>query len=251
MLWLFRPATQQLRGAATRPHASATPAYLAARAANILSLRQVTLEAEARVSAVPLFTTGALDPLAAELAALITPQATTAISQGEPLTQLPALTLGRGVNVTAARAPYQVLRGDVGSVRRLRVTRGVCLPSDHAIHLICGSKDVIHSWAIPGLGVKIDCIPGYNAHRRVLFRWRGVYWGHCMEVCGRYHHWMPILVRIAHKDIFLSWCLAYLRLVHKAPLAGIATYVPASPVPGAFGHALTSLLPCYAPPLYC
>jgi hypothetical protein len=34
-----------------------------------------------------------------------------------------------------------------------------------------------------------------------------------MEVCGRYHHWMPILVRVVHKDIFLSWCLAYVRLL--------------------------------------
>ncbi len=34
-----------------------------------------------------------------------------------------------------------------------------------------------------------------------------------MEVCGRYHHWMPIMVYVVHKDIFLSWCLAYLRLI--------------------------------------
>jgi heme/copper-type cytochrome/quinol oxidase subunit 2 len=39
------------------------------------------------------------------------------------------------------------------------------------------------------LGIKIDAIPGFNSHRRVIFRWRGLYWGQCMEVCGRYHHW--------------------------------------------------------------
>lgn len=77
---------------------------------------------------------------------------------------------------------------EIGAIRRLRVTKGISLPSDAPVHLIAGSKDVIHSWAVPGLGVKIDCIPGYNSHRRVLFRWRGVYWGQCMEVCGRYHH---------------------------------------------------------------
>ena len=86
------------------------------------------------------------------------------------------------------RSAYEFVRCDVGSMRRLRVTRGVCLPADYPIHIICGSKDVIHSWAVPGLGIKIDCIPGYNSHRRVLFRWRGLYWGQCMEVCGRYHH---------------------------------------------------------------
>jgi hypothetical protein len=57
-----------------------------------------------------------------------------------------------------------------GLVSRLRITSGVVLPSDTPIHLICGSKDVIHSWAIPGLSVKVDCIPGYNCHRRLLIR---------------------------------------------------------------------------------
>lgn len=43
-----------------------------------------------------------------------------------------------------------------------------------------------------------------------------------MEVCGRYHHWMPILVRVVHKDVFLSWCLAYLRLIlSKAEGSGL------------------------------
>ncbi len=92
-----------------------------------------------------------------------------------------------------------------GLTSRLNITSGLVLPSDTAIHIICGSKDVIHSWAIPGLFVKIDCIPGYNCHKRVFFRWRGLYWGQCMEVCGRYHHWMPILIKITHYDLFILW----------------------------------------------
>jgi hypothetical protein len=110
----------------------------------------------------------------------------------------------KGLLSSKNRSAYEVVRCEVGSMRRLRVTKGVCLPVDYPIHVICGSKDVIHSWAIPGLGVKIDCIPGYNSHRRVMFRWRGIYWGQCMEVCGRYHHWMPILIRVVHRDVFLS-----------------------------------------------
>jgi len=34
-----------------------------------------------------------------------------------------------------------------------------------------------------------------------------------MEVCGRYHHWMPLLVRVVHKDVFAVWCLTYLRML--------------------------------------
>jgi len=92
-----------------------------------------------------------------------------------------------------------------GLVSRLRLTSGVRLPSDTPIHIICGSQDVIHSWAVPGLSIKIDCIPGYNCHRRLLIRWRGLFWGQCMEVCGRYHHWMPLLVNVVHIDIFSMW----------------------------------------------
>ena len=110
---------------------------------------------------------------------------------------------------------FKEINNNPTSVRRLRVSKGICLPSDFSIHIICGSKDVIHSWAIPGLGIKIDCIPGFNSHRRITFRWRGVYWGQCMEVCGRYHHWMPILIRIVHKDLFLSWCLSFLRMLNN------------------------------------
>jgi heme/copper-type cytochrome/quinol oxidase subunit 2 len=112
--------------------------------------------------------------------------------------------LARNLLDIRQRSAFEPVRSDVGSMKRLRVTKGICLPADYPIHVICGSKDVVHSWAIPGLGIKIDCIPGYNSHRRVLFRWRGIFWGQCMEVCGRYHHWMPILVRIVHRDAFLS-----------------------------------------------
>lgn len=97
-----------------------------------------------------------------------------------------------------------------GLTHRLNINSSIVLPSDVNIHVICGSKDVIHSWAVPGLFLKIDCIPGYNCHRRVLLRWRGMYWGQCMEVCGRYHHWMPILVKVTHYDLFLLWLKSFI-----------------------------------------
>ncbi len=129
--------------------------------------------------------------------------------------------MGESVQVNRlGRSGYQPIQSSIGSQRRLRVTKGIYLPADLPLHGIFGSKDVIHSWAIPGMGIKIDCIPGYSSHRRVICRWRGLYWGQCMEVCGRYHHWMPILVRVVHKDIFLLWCLAYLRLLNNSSLSG-------------------------------
>jgi heme/copper-type cytochrome/quinol oxidase subunit 2 len=114
---------------------------------------------------------------------------------------------------------YTAMPEDIRSIRRLRSSKAVCLPCDTPLHVVCGSKDVIHSWAIPGLGIKIDSIPGFSSHRRLLLRWRGVFWGQCMEVCGRYHHWMPILVHVTHKDLFISWCLVFLKTLEGRSLA--------------------------------
>jgi heme/copper-type cytochrome/quinol oxidase subunit 2 len=122
---------------------------------------------------------------------------------------------------------YVPLSSSISASRRLRVTKGISLPSDVPMHIICGSKDVIHSWAIPGLGVKIDCIPGYNSHRRLLLRWRGAYWGQCMEVCGRYHHWMPIMVNVVHPALFADWCLTFLRGLDTQAHSGSVGPAPA------------------------
>lgn len=108
------------------------------------------------------------------------------------------------------RSGFVPLSEELHQSRRLRVSKGVFLPADIPMHGIFGSKDVVHSWAIPGLHIKIDCIPGYSSQRRIYINTRGLFWGQCMEVCGRYHHWMPILIRTGHLDLFLWWCAHHL-----------------------------------------
>lgn len=88
----------------------------------------------------------------------------------DSLAKLGFSSLGNSELEVRPRQGYVPLNSDISVSRRLRVTKGVTLPSDTPMHVICGSKDVIHSWAIPGLNVKIDCIPGYNSHRRLLLR---------------------------------------------------------------------------------
>jgi hypothetical protein len=147
-----------------------------------------------------------------------------------PLTDILAkLAFSKAGTLSSAIRPrqgYLPLSSNISASRRLRVTKGITLPSDTPIHIICGSKDVIHSWAIPGLGIKIDCIPGYNSHRRLLLRWRGAYWGQCMEVCGRYHHWMPIMVNVAHPALFIDWCLTFLRGLDTQSQNGASSLPP-------------------------
>jgi heme/copper-type cytochrome/quinol oxidase subunit 2 len=85
----------------------------------------------------------------------------------------------------------------------------VALPVDTRIQLLTVSKDIIHSWAIPSAGIKIDCVPGYSSHKITIFFLSGIYWGQCMEICGRYHHWMPIVVYFMKRDLFLLWCIHF------------------------------------------
>lgn len=58
---------------------------------------------------------------------------------------------------------------------KLHATGAIALPVEMRIQLLASSRDVIHSWAVPSAGVKIDCVPGYSSHRIITFLLSGVY----------------------------------------------------------------------------
>jgi heme/copper-type cytochrome/quinol oxidase subunit 2 len=93
---------------------------------------------------------------------------------------------------------------------RLHATGAIAMPIEIRIQVLASSKDVIHSWAIPSAGIKIDCVPGYSSHRVMIFLVSGIFWGQCMEICGRYHHWMPIIVYFMKRDLFFLWCTHFI-----------------------------------------
>lgn len=78
--------------------------------------------------------------------------------------------------------------------RLLRTRRTLVLPTHVNIAAITNSYDVVHSWFIPGLGLKLDCVPGRATHHSLYIDGAGFYYGQCAEICGRYHHHMPIKV---------------------------------------------------------
>jgi heme/copper-type cytochrome/quinol oxidase subunit 2 len=88
------------------------------------------------------------------------------------------------------------------------------MPIEIRLHILASSKDVIHSWSIPSAGVKIDCVPGFSTHRITIFLVSGTFWGQCMEICGRFHHWMPIIVYFMKRDLFFLWCTHF---IHYSP----------------------------------
>lgn len=91
------------------------------------------------------------------------------------------------------------------SRRILRTKRTLVLPAHTNITLITNSFDIVHSWFIPGLGIKLDCVPGRSTHHTFYIDNVGFYYGQCAEICGRYHHHMPIRVCALPFEHFLVW----------------------------------------------
>ena len=89
--------------------------------------------------------------------------------------------------------------------RLLRTKRTLVLPAHINITLITNSYDVVHSWFVPGLGLKLDCVPGRSTHHSLYIDNIGFYYGQCAEICGRYHHHMPIRVCALTFEHFMLW----------------------------------------------
>jgi len=89
--------------------------------------------------------------------------------------------------------------------RLLRARRVLVLPAHVNITVITNSFDIVHSWHIPGLGLKMDCLPGRATHHTLYIDNVGLYYGQCAEVCGRYHHHMPIRICALPFEHFLVW----------------------------------------------
>lgn len=95
---------------------------------------------------------------------------------------------------------------ELGQKRLLEVDKHVILPIHVPIRLLMTSADVLHSWAMPELGIKVDCVPG-RINNSLLFITRpGVFYGQCSELCGVNHGFMPIVLDAIpysnFKDIF-------------------------------------------------
>nr|QKK69287.1 cytochrome c oxidase subunit II [Anterhynchium (Dirhynchium) sp. QHZ-2020] len=89
--------------------------------------------------------------------------------------------------------------------RLLDVDNRVILPFNSSIRILFTSSDVIHSWTIPSLGIKMDATPG-RINQALLFMNRpGLYFGQCSEICGANHSFMPIVIESTNMKNFINW----------------------------------------------
>ena len=92
-----------------------------------------------------------------------------------------------------------------GDPRLLATDTRVVLPVDTNIRLLITADDVLHAWAIPAFGVKMDAVPGQLNETWVRVNKEGVYYGQCSELCGVNHGFMPIAVEVVSKEAFAAW----------------------------------------------
>jgi cytochrome c oxidase subunit 2 len=93
----------------------------------------------------------------------------------------------------------------LGDLRLLEVNKKVYVPYRVTGRVLVTSEDVLHSWAIPSFGIKIDACPG-RLNQVPLFPKRlGIYYGQCSEICGVNHGFMPIVVCVSNFQDFLNW----------------------------------------------
>nr|QQQ88661.1 cytochrome c oxidase subunit 2 [Hyalella cajasi] len=91
--------------------------------------------------------------------------------------------------------------------RLLETDNSLVLPSLSQIRVIVTGSDVIHSWAVPSLGVKADAVPGRLNQVMMFINRCGVFYGQCSEICGANHSFMPIKVEVVPMQYFISWAL--------------------------------------------
>ncbi len=105
-----------------------------------------------------------------------------------------------------------------GQPRLLAVDNEVVVPVNKTVRVLVTGADVIHSFAVPSFGIKIDALPGRLNETWFKATKEGVYYGQCSELCGRDHAYMPIAVRVVSEDAFNAWVAQAKQKFSEAPV---------------------------------
>jgi cytochrome c oxidase subunit 2 len=89
--------------------------------------------------------------------------------------------------------------------RLLDVDNRIILPINSQIRVIVSAADVLHSWTIPSIGVKIDATPGRLNQTNIFINRPGLFYGQCSEICGANHRFIPIVIETIKSKNFIKW----------------------------------------------
>jgi cytochrome c oxidase subunit II len=92
-----------------------------------------------------------------------------------------------------------------GQLRLLAVDNEMVVPINKVVHVLVTGADVIHSFAVPSFGIRMDAVPGRLNETWFKATIEGVFYGQCSELCGKDHAFMPIAVRVVNEGDFNTW----------------------------------------------
>ena len=92
-----------------------------------------------------------------------------------------------------------------GDLRLLTVDNPLVIPANKNIQILITAGDVLHSWAMPSMGIKTDAVPGRLNETWINVKEPGTYRGQCSEICGRGHGFMPVVVKVLPENEFMAW----------------------------------------------
>nr|YP_010414521.1 cytochrome c oxidase subunit II [Dendroleon similis]AMW67777.1 cytochrome c oxidase subunit II [Dendroleon pantherinus]QNH82843.1 cytochrome c oxidase subunit II [Dendroleon pantherinus]URT60687.1 cytochrome c oxidase subunit 2 [Dendroleon similis] len=89
--------------------------------------------------------------------------------------------------------------------RLLDVDNRTMLPANTQVRMLITAADVLHSWTVPALGVKVDATPGRLNQTNFFINRPGLFFGQCSEICGANHSFMPIVIESIPMKLFINW----------------------------------------------
>nr|ASM82776.1 cytochrome c oxidase subunit II [Neopanorpa chelata] len=97
---------------------------------------------------------------------------------------------------------------ELDGFRLLDVDNRTVIPLNTQIRMLVTAADVLHSWTVPALGIKVDATPGRLNQTSFLISRPGLFFGQCSEICGANHSFMPIVIESVPTNIFIKWISA-------------------------------------------
>ena len=111
--------------------------------------------------------------------------------------------LKQGIEFDSYMIPIDELK--LGNLRLLEVDNRVILPTNTHVRVLVTAADVLHSWAVPSFGLKVDACPGRLNQTSLFIKRSGTYFGQCSEICGVNHGFMPIVIKAISSKEYLYW----------------------------------------------
>nr|QJS34446.1 cytochrome c oxidase subunit II [Antipathes cf. dichotoma NB-2020]QJS34646.1 cytochrome c oxidase subunit II [Stichopathes abyssicola] len=105
---------------------------------------------------------------------------------------------------------YMIPTSDLnsGDFRLLEVDNRLVVPINTHVRILVTGADVLHSFSVPALGLKMDAVPGRLNQTGLFIKRPGVFYGQCSEICGANHSFMPIVIEAVSLDRYVNWVVS-------------------------------------------